>query len=294
MPSTEHEELVQTILAAPPGEGTVAEARANFDAMMTAVPLADDVSVDTFSIGDMTVDWVAVPTSRDDRVVLYLHGGGYVIGNNVGYREMASRMARATSARVLLIDYRLAPETPFPGAVDDATAAYRWLLGEGVAPEQIAVAGDSAGGGLALATLVALRDAGDPLPACGICFSPWVDLEVSGESALEGAIDDPMLAKAGLAGMAANYAGNDLRNPLVSPLHANLAGLPPLQVFVGTREILLNDATRVVDNAQAAGVDCSLSVGEGLIHVWQLFGHVPEAIESMATVEAFANKHLPG
>jgi len=287
MPSSEHDALVEMIQSAPPGEGSLEESRANFDAMMAASPLPEDISVDTFNIGDMEVDWVRAPNSRDERVVLYLHGGGYVIGNNVGYRELASRVARAASARVLLIDYRLAPENPFPAAVDDATAAYRWLLNEGIDASQIAVAGDSAGGGLTLATLVALRDAGDPLPKCATCFSPWVDLEMSG------VIDDPMLTVDVLEGMAENYAGSDRRNPLVAPLHANLDGLPPLQIFVGTREILKDDAIRLVDNAGAAGVDTSLSVGEGLIHVWQLFGHVPESIASLEAVQVFMDKHLP-
>ena len=248
--------------------------------------------IEEITIGHINADWVSVPDSSDDRVVLYLHGGGYVIGNNVGYREMASRVARASQARVLLVNYRLAPEHPFPAAVEDATMSYRWLLEQGVSPERIMIAGDSAGGGLTLATLVSLRDEGVPLPACATCYSPWVDLEGTGDSAQPGAVDDPMVGSEALEDMATHYAGDDKRNPLAAPLYADLAGLPPLLVFVGTREVLLSDATRIVDNAQAAGVDTTLIVGEGLIHVWQIFA-CPEAEESMSQTGDFARKHIP-
>jgi acetyl esterase/lipase len=293
MPSEEHEAIVAMVQASPPGSGSVEESRAGFDAMLSMFPLPDDADIEEINIQHMNADWVRVPETSGNRVVLYFHGGGYVIGNNVGYREFASRMARATRSRVLLINYRLAPENPFPAAVDDAVMAYRWLLEQGTPPEQIMVAGDSAGGGLTLATLVALRDGGTPLPACATCFSPWVDLEGGGDSAQPGAVDDPMVGLQTLQGMSRHYAGDDLRNPLAAPLYADLSGLPPLQVFAGTREILLSDATRIVDNAQAAGVSASLTVGDGLIHVWQLFANVPEAAESLKQVGEFADKHLP-
>ncbi len=292
MPSQEHEAIVAMVQAAPPGGGSLEESRAGFEAMMSMNPLPDDVSIEELNIEHMNADWVTVPESDDNRVVLYLHGGGYVIGTNTGYREFASRMARASKAKVLLINYRLAPENPFPAAVDDAVMSYRWLLAQGVPANRIMIAGDSAGGGLTLATLVALRDAGEPLPACATCFSPWVDLEGEGDSAKPGAIDDPMLALEGLQEMGRHYAGSDLRNPLAAPLYADLSGLPPLLVFVGTREILQDDATRVVDNARAAGVDTTLSVGEGLIHVWQIFP-LPESAESLAQVSEFVGEHLP-
>lgn len=293
MPSQEHEAIVAMVQSSPPAGGTIEESRAGFDAMLGMFPLPDDANVEEIHIEHMNADWVSVPESKDNRVVLYLHGGGYSIGSNTGYREFASRMARATQARVLLINYRLAPENPFPAAVDDAVMSYRFLLDQGITPDQLMVAGDSAGGGLAVSTLVALRDGGSPMPACVTCFSPWVDLAGEGDSAKPGAVDDPMMAIEGLQGMGTTYAGDDLRNPLASPLYADLSGLPPMQVFAGTRELLLSDATRIVDNAQAAGVDASLTVGDGLIHVWQLFATVPEAVESLAQVSEFANKHLP-
>lgn len=291
MPSQEHEALVEMIQSSPVVAETLEDSRAGYDAMLGMNPIADDANVDELKIEHMKADWVSVPESESDRAILYLHGGGYVIGSNVGYREFASRLARATRARVLVIDYRLAPENPFPAAVDDAVMAYRFMLGLGLSAENMMIAGDSAGGGLTLATLVALRDGGDPLPACATCLSPWVDLEGTGESAEPGAVDDPMVAPEGLHEMAGNYAAGDLRNPLVSPLHADLSGLPPLLVFVGTREILLSDATRIVDNAQAAGVSASLNVGEGLIHVWPVFP-MPEAAESLSQIGAFIDKHL--
>ncbi len=293
MPSPEHEALVEMVLSAPPGEGTIEESRAGYDAMLTANPLPDDARIEEINIEHMNADWVSVPESDDSRAVLYLHGGGYVIGSNVGYREMAAKTARATGARVLLINYRLAPENPFPAAVDDAVMAYRYLLAQGIPAERIVVAGDSAGGGLAIATLVALRDAGEPLPSCAVAFSPWVDLEGTGESNQPGVVDDPMVSMDALKDMAGNYAGADLRNPLASPLHANLDGLPPLQVFVGTREILRDDAIRIVDNARSAGVEASINVGQELIHVWQLFD-LPEARESLSQVSEFVAKHIAG
>ena len=173
MPSPEHEAIVEMVQAAPPGEGTIEESRAGFDAMMTTNPIPDDVTIEEIDIEHMNADWVTVPESDASRVILYLHGGGYVIGNNVGYREMASRVARGAQARVLLINYRLAPENPFPAAVDDAVMAYRYLLAQGISADRIMIAGDSAGGGLTIATMVALRDAGDTLPACAVTFSPW-------------------------------------------------------------------------------------------------------------------------
>ena len=292
MPSQEHEALVAMVQATPPGAGTLEESRAGFDAMMSMNPPPDDAAIEEIMIENMNADWVTVPESEDNRVVLYLHGGGYVIGTNVGYREFGARMARATRAKVLVANYRLAPENPFPAAVDDAVMSYRWLIAQGVPADRIMIAGDSAGGGLTLATLVALRDGGDPLPACATCFSPWVDLEGTGDCAKEGVIDDPMLALEGLQEMGRQYAGTDLRNPLAAPLHADLSGLPPLLVFCGTREILMDDAIRIVDNARAAGVDTTISVGEGLVHVWQIFD-VPEAAESLEQVSGFVAKHLP-
>ena len=291
MPSQAHEDLVAMVSAAPPAAGTLEDSRAGYDAMLGLNQPPDDATIEEVMIEHVNADWVSVPESQDNRFVLYLHGGGYVIGSNVGYREFASRMARATKAKVLVLNYRLAPENPFPAAVDDAVMAYKYILSSGADASQVVIAGDSAGGGLTFSTLVALRDGGDSMPACAVTFSPWVDLEGTGDSAKPGAVDDPMVGVEGLQDFANHYAAGELRNPLASPLHANLSGLPPVQVFVGTREILLDDAMRIVDNAQAVGVDASLTVGEGLIHVWQVFP-MPEAAESLEQVAGFVDKHL--
>jgi len=287
MPSQEHEALVAAlqdggVVDVP----SVEEQRANYDAMLCANPILAAASIEELIIGQCNADWVTVPVSREDRVILYLHGGGYVIGSNVGFREFASRLAQANRARVCLLDYRLAPEHPFPAAVDDAVAAFGWLLDQGVDPAGITVAGDSAGGGLTLATLLTLRDAGGPQAACGVCFSPWADLAGTGASAQPGAVDDPLVTDGLLADMSQAYAGEDLRNPLASPLYADYEGLPPLFLLVGDREMLLDDATRVADKARNAGVDVSYFQGDGLVHVWPVLA--PTAPESEAALEQMA------
>jgi acetyl esterase/lipase len=293
MPSQEHEALVAAlqeggVVDAP----SIAEQRANYEAMLGAKPVPADASIEELSIGQCNADWVTVPGSRDDRVILYLHGGGYVIGSNVAYREFGSRLARANRARVCVLNYRLAPENPFPAAVDDALAAFAWLLEQGVSPSNITIAGDSAGGGLTLATLLALREAGGPQAACGVCFSPWVDLEATGASAQPGAVDDPLVTEETLTAMSGAYAGDDLRNPLAAPLHAEYQGLPPLFVLVGGREILLDDATRVAEKARNAGVDVSYFEGEGLVHVWPVLApSAPESADALARVAEFTENN---
>jgi len=294
MPSAQHEMIVQMLTARPRiVAATVAETRAGFEQLTQMFPLAADVTQQSVSAGGVPAEWVSVPESRPDRVIFYLHGGGYVIGSLNTHRELASRIARATQARALVIDYRLAPEHPFPAAVEDATAAYRWLIGTGVPPARIAFAGDSAGGGLTLATLLALRDARLPLPAAGVCMSPWTDLEGTGASAQPGGADDPLLELAGLREMGRHYASANLRHPHAAPLYASYRGLPPLLIQVGTREILLDDSTRVATKAKAEGVDVTIEAWDGLIHVWQLFGPtVPEAEQAVARIGEFARKHF--
>jgi acetyl esterase/lipase len=225
--------------------------------------------------------------------VFYLHGGGYVIGSAQDYREMTSHIGRAAGARVLVVDYRLAPEHPFPAAVDDAVAAYRWLLATGASPGSIVIAGDSAGGGLTMATLLALRDAGTTLPAAGVCMSPWVDLECTGESMTTKADVDPVVQREGAIGMADMYlAGQDIRLPLASPLRGDLRGLPPLLIQVGTRETLLDDSTRLAERARAAGVDVTIDTVEGAPHVWQVFSSfLPEGRDAIDRIANFTQKH---
>jgi acetyl esterase/lipase len=216
-------------------------------------------------------------------VILYLHGGGYVMGSIATHREMVARMSKASGARALLVDYRLAPEHPFPAAVDDATAAYRWLLSQNIKPSRIVVAGDSAGGGLTLATLVALRDAKTPLPAAGVCISPWVDMEGTGASMTTRAKADPVVQKQGLLGMAQLYlGGKDPKSPLAAPLHADFRGLPPLFIHVGDAETLLDDSTRVAEKAKMAGVKVDLEIWPEMPHVWHLFApFLPEGQQAI-------------
>jgi phosphinothricin tripeptide acetyl hydrolase len=230
-------------------------------------------------------EWLRPPSAVPDRVVLYLHGGGYVIGSPRSHRHLAAAIASAAGTSALLLDYRLAPEHPYPAAVDDATAAYRWLLDQAIAPERIVIAGDSAGGGLTVATLLALREARVPLPAGGVCISPWVDLTCGGASYATKADADPIVRRAGVEQMAQAYLGaTPPRTPLASPLFADLRGLPPLLIHVGSDEVLLDDAVQLAERARAAGVDASIEVYPRMIHVWHWF--LPMLDEAQTAVDA--------
>ena len=251
---------------------SVEEARAGFEQVASMFPVDADIKREVVSAGGVKAEWVRAPDADAGRAVLYLHGGGYVIGSINTHRSLAARLSRASGARVLVIDYRLAPEHPHPAAVDDAVAAYRWMLAQGLKPARITVAGDSAGGGLTVATLLAIRDAKLPLPGAGACLSPWVDLEGIGESMTTKAGVDPIVQKTGLLQMAAAYlGGKDPRTPLAAPLYADLSGLPPLLIQVGTAETLLDDASRLAERARKAGVTVSYEPWESMIHVWHLF-----------------------
>jgi acetyl esterase/lipase len=210
------------------------------------------------------------------------------------HRAFLAQLARATGTRVLAVDYRLAPEHPYPAALEDAVAAYRWALDAGYAPSQVVVAGDSAGGGLALATVVALRDAGAPLPAGAVCLSPWLDLALTGASMRSNARVDPILSYEILDGYARLYASaHDRTSPLISPLYADLRGLPPLLIQVGTEEVLLDDAVRCADRAQAAGVAVTLEVVDGMFHVFQMVGALPETQAAMREIAVFVKALRP-
>jgi acetyl esterase/lipase len=287
MSSVEHDNMVGLMQSIISGEDQSLEVlRSAYDQLQQSFPMADDVEYEEIQIEHIYTDWVSVPESRDDSVIMYLHGGGYVIGSKSGYREFASRIARACKARVLVVEYRLAPEHVFPAALDDAVMAYRWLLNQGINSENITVFGDSAGGGLTLATLVALRDTGDALPKCAVCFSAWADLAGTGDSGKPGAVDDPVMNQEALDSFRDLYVGKDTRNPLASPLYANLSGLPPLCLFAGTREILIDDSRRMAENAMRDEVEVSLTIGEGMMHVWPVFP-IPESIEVLSEVAEF-------
>ena len=254
-----------------------------------AVAPAPDVQCERVNAGGVDAEWVCAPGAANDRFVLYLHGGGYVIGSVKTHRDLMARLSRAAKARVLGLNYRLAPEHPFPAAVDDAVAGYKWLLAQGAKPGRFAIAGDSAGGGLAAATLVAIRDAKLPTPAAGVLLSPWIDLEGIGESMTTRAKVDPVVQKEGLAGMAQAYLqGQNARTPLAAPLYADLKGLPPLLIQVGDAETLLDDSKRLDGRAKAAGVSTKLEVWPEMIHVWQLFASfLPEGQQAIEGIGKF-------
>jgi len=257
----------------PPSDSlTVAERRAQYERAEKAFPTPAEVKVERVSAPVAPAEWLRPPGAMAGRVVLYLHGGGYVIGSPRSHRHLAAAIATAGQAAALLLDYRLAPEHPYPAAVDDAAAAYRWLLDQGIAAGQIVIAGDSAGGGLTVATLLALRDARLPQPAGGVCISPWVDLTCGGASYRTKAEADPIVQRASVEEMARAYLGATApRTPLASPLFADLRGLPPLLIHVGSDEVLLDDSTQLADRARAAGVDATLEVWDRMIHVWHWF-----------------------
>jgi monoterpene epsilon-lactone hydrolase len=268
--------IIQQLKANPLLEQPEIEAvRAGFEQMATMFPVPADVKCEPVMAGTVKAEWVTAPGAASDRAILHLHGGGYVIGSINTHRALAAGLSRAAKARVLLIGYRLAPEHPHPAAVEDALAAYRWLLAQDFSPKRLAIAGDSAGGGLTIAALVALRDAGEKLPAAGVCLSPWVDLEGIGESMTTKAELDPMVKKDSLVQLATLYlGGKDPRTPLAAPLYADLSGLPPLLILAGTWETLLDDASRIAERARKAGVDVTYEPAEGMIHVWQLFAPI--------------------
>jgi epsilon-lactone hydrolase len=271
---------------APP---TLDELRAGFAPAGRLHPVPEDVRVTEVNAGGVPAHWLAAPGADDGRVLLFLHGGGYELGSLRSEGELAARLGRASGMRVLFPEYRLAPEHPFPAAIDDVLAAWRWLrAGQDLGARSLAVAGDSAGGGLAVALLVATRDAGEALPAAAVLMSPTVDLTSSGTSMTERVDQDPFSTPALLRQLAAGYlAGADPKTPLASPLFASLAGLPPLLVQVGTADLLLSDSERLAAAAADAGVDVTLEVGEGLPHVYQLLLGTPEAAAATGRIGKF-------
>jgi epsilon-lactone hydrolase len=224
--------------------------------------------------------------------VLYCHGGGYYFCSPRTHRSIVFGLATRADASIFSLDYRLAPEHRFPAALDDTLAAYRQLIAMGTSPESIVIAGDSAGGGLALATLVALRDAGDPLPAGGLLFSPWTDLAAAGASIRTNDSADPMFCGASIKLGAQVYLGDTPpTHPYASPVYADLQGLPPLYVMAGSTEVLLDDSQRVANNARAAGVDCEFEVWKNMPHVWPMFApFIPEANRALDHAAAFVRR----
>jgi monoterpene epsilon-lactone hydrolase len=275
--------------------GTLDQIRQGFEEMLTESPVVPGIAFEQETAGGVAASWCIPPRAVDGQVLLYLHGGGYVIGNSRAYRPMGSEFASRLRTRVLIPDYRLAPENPFPAALDDALKVYRWLLDQKTAASAIALAGDSCGGGLTVATLAAIRDAGLPMPAGAAVISPWADLEVNSDSLVSKAKEDLLIDAEGLRQMAAAYLGSaSPRNPSASPIYANLSGLPPLLIQVGSAEILLDDATRLAARAGAAGVKVRLDIWPEMFHVWHVSAAVlDEAREALDDAATFLKSLLP-
>ncbi|OYW95203.1 MAG: hypothetical protein B7Z23_02660 [Pseudomonadales bacterium 32-61-5] len=255
------------------GETSLSEVRQKLETLFGTGVLDPAVDHRRVTFGAVDGELMTVRDAKSEGAILYLHGGGYALCSVNSHRDMCERLAHAAGSAVLCVEYRLAPEHPFPAALDDALAGYVWLLDQGYEPDSIAIAGDSAGGGLALATLLAIRDRHLPRPACGVLLSPWADLELKGASIRSRASIDPIATEAALRNWAICYVPDGkLANPYVSPLHGDFTGLPRLLVQVGEREILFDDATGIVARAQDAGVDAVLQSFDGQIHVFQIFG----------------------
>lgn len=250
---------------------------------------------DQVNVGGPEALWVrAVQQNPNSKAtIFYLHGGAYSMGSPQTHIGVTGLLSDLSQIRVLSLDYRLAPENPYPAAIEDAVRAYRWLLQQGVPPESIVIGGDSAGGGLTFATLLKLRENGDPLPAAAFAMSPWVDLAHTGETMRTKAEEDPMFTEIGINYMAGLYLnGADSRSPLISPLYADLRGLPPTLIHVGTREMLLSDSQRMAAALQKAGVDCTLKEWEDLFHVFHSAVYLPEARIACEEIAAFIKSHI--
>ena len=284
--------MLLTVKNAQPAD-TIEEQRANMEVMSDSTNMPAEAQVAPTTVAGLHAEWVSMPDAVIDRAVLLLHGGAYSIGSCRTHREMAARVSAASGVRVLVIEYRLAPEHPFPAAIEDATAAYRALL-EDYPPERLVIMGDSAGGGLTVATLLSLRDAGDPLPAAGVLLSPWLDLEGVGESAITRAEIDPWITIPRLSASGQVYLnGADPHHPLAAPVYADLRGLPPLLIHVGDHEVLLDDSTRLATNAKAAGVDVTLDIWPEMWHVWHAFAaYLPEGRAAIEQVGIFIRQHI--
>jgi len=266
---------------------TLEELRAGMQAMGAILPVPEGTTLEAVDAGGVPAEWIVAPNVGDERVVLYMHGGGYSIGCVDFVRDFCARLSAAADARVLSLDYRQGPEHPFPAAVDDAVAAYKWLVAQGTEPGKIVVSGESAGGGLTIALLLALRDAREVLPAGAVPISPWLDMEVAGQIS-DDANESDLLTVRHLHLFADWYIGDgDRRHPLANPLFADARGLPPMLILVGAREILLDDARRFA----AIAPDAELEVVPEMIHIWHVFGPMfPEAPAASDRVAEYVRK----
>lgn len=281
-------EQMQAANAGPPPD--LETTRAGFEASYSSMPVPDGVNVTPVDAGGVPAEWVTPSEVEGNRTIIYLHGGGYVVGSLNTHRHVVSRLAVGAKARLLNVDYRLAPENPFPAALDDAMAAWQWHLANGGEAAHTAISGDSAGGGLTIALCMKLRDEGLEQPACAAPISPWTDLTFSGDSMTERAERDPMLSGAdALHGMVMAYAQSvDATDPYVSPVFGTFEGLPPMMIQVGTEEVLYDDSTRVVKGIENANGTVEFRPWQDMMHVWHLLaGVAPEAEEGIAEMAAY-------
>jgi acetyl esterase/lipase len=273
---------------------SLTQQRENLERQARLARMPAGVITEAFHIGEMHAEWVVPQRAADAGAILYLHGGGYTMGSCNTHRAMVAHIAAASNLEALLFDYRLAPEHPFPAALEDAKTVYRWLLDQGIAAHRIVFAGDSAGGGLAVALAIALRDENGELPSDIVCLSPWVDLTLSGDTITSCARADPLITQETSRLHARRYAGeHDPANPLISPVFAWLGKLPPVLIQVGEYEILRSDATRLAESACRDGVSASVEIWPGMWHVWQAYaGLLPEAGRAINAVGKFIQQRL--
>ena len=268
--------------------------RAKMEKYAKVLRLPGDVVCQPATDCPVPAEWISTPEIDQERVILYLHGGAHFLPYVNSHRDIAARLGRGAQMRALLVDYRLAPEHPYPDGLQDITAAYQWLLTAGYRPMDIAICGDSSGGGLALAALLKLRDQDLAFPAAVVCICPWTDLTGSGASMVSNANVDFINRPAHMKTNARYYAGDhDLNNPYISPLFADLTGFPPLLIQAASRDVLLDDATRLAERARSVGVDVTLQVWPGMMHIFQLgAGFVPEARIAVENIAGFLRQHV--
>ena len=295
MSLTELEQIISQLKSQPlPENFTLEELRSAFEDMARLFSSSEDAEIEQVNLNGVPGEFVKAFPHSSPSTIMYLHGGGYGSGSLNTHRTLAYNLSKASGFQVLLVDYRLAPEYPFPAAIEDSITAYRWLQHNGFSAERIGLAGDSAGGGLALATCIALRQEQEQLPGAVVCISPWTDLAAQGKSFQTKTAVDPICSQLMIEFFRHLYVQKgDFFHPLASPLYAELTGLPPLLLQVGTEEILLDDSLRLAEKAQQCGVETELQIWEKMIHVWHLFApSLAEGQEAIAAVANFFNQHL--
>ncbi len=287
---------IRAVIASRTRATEIAQMRKDIDARGLNFGLPGDVTVEPVSANGVPAEWTSTPGADTTKAILYLHGGGYVIGSLDSHRHVVAEAGRAAGCRTLAIDYRMAPEHPFPAAVEDSVAAYRFLLDSGIAASSIAIAGDSAGGGLVVGAILAIRDAGLALPGCAWCISPWVDMEALGQSFTDRAATDPTVQAPTIKFMAQTYlAGADPRHPHAAPHYGDLRGLPPILIQVGACETLLDDSIQLARAAGIADVIVDLQIWPEMIHVWHLYHPILAAGKrAIASGGSFVRSTLQG